>query len=66
MLYVYKVITTMVIGPLDDHTYCTRSALTYLGLWRKLYDWFIASLHNQQMHPKMCFIDIFVNLQPVG
>ena len=27
---------------------------------------FIASLHNQPIYPKMCYIDIFVNLQPVG
>ena len=27
---------------------------------------FIASLHNQPTHPKMCSIDIFINLQPVG
>ena len=56
----------MVIEPLDDHAYCTRSAFTHLGLWRKLYDIFIASLHNQPMYPKMCYINIFVNLQPVG
>ena len=33
-----KIITTMVIGPLDDHIYCVRSAFTHLRLWRKLYD----------------------------
>ena len=38
-----KVITTMVIGPLDDHTYCVRSTFTHLGLCRKLYD---CSLHH--------------------
>ena len=27
---------------------------------------FIASLDNQPMYPKMCSIDIFVNLQLVG
>ena len=27
---------------------------------------FIASLHNQPMYPKMCLIDIFVDLQLVG
>ena len=48
----------MVIGPLDDRTYCARSALTHLYA-------FIASLHNQPMYPKMCAIDIFVNL-PIG
>ena len=31
-----KIITTMVIRPLDDHTYCAQSVLTHLGLWRKL------------------------------
>ena len=33
----------MVIGPLDGHTFCARSAFTHLGLWRKLYD---CSLHH--------------------
>ena len=60
-----KVITTMVTRPLDDRTYCTRSGFTYLGLWRKLYDYsFIASLHNQSMRSQLCSIDI--DLQPVG
>ena len=27
---------------------------------------YIASLHNQLMYPKMCSIDIFVDIQPVG
>ena len=41
---VNKVITAMVIGPLDDHTYCAaRSAFTHLGLWRKMDD---CSLHH--------------------
>ena len=44
-----------------------RSVFTHLGLWRKLYD---SSLHHftasQPMHPKMCCIGIFVDLQPVG
>ena len=31
-----KVITTMVIRPLDEHTYCDRSAFTQSGLWQKL------------------------------
>ena len=26
----------------------------------------VASFHNQQMYPKMCSIDTFDNLQPVG
>ena len=38
-----KVITTMVIGQLDDLTYGAPSALTHLGLRRKLYD---CSLHH--------------------
>ena len=33
----------MVIRPLDDRTYCGRSAFTHLGLRRKLYD---CSLHH--------------------
>ena len=33
-------------GPFDDHTYFTRSAFTYLGLWQKLYD---RSLHHLTM-----------------
>ena len=33
-----KVVTAMVIGPLDDHTYYARSAFTHLELWRKRYD----------------------------
>ena len=33
-----KVITTMVIRPLDDRTYCARSAFIRLGLSRKLCD----------------------------
>ena len=38
-----KVITTMVIRPLDDRTHSVRYALIYLGLWRKLYD---CSMHK--------------------
>ena len=37
-LFINKVITTMVIRPLDDRTYCARSAFTHLGFWPKLYD----------------------------
>ena len=36
--YKDKVITTAVTRLLDDRIYCARSALTHLGLWRKLYD----------------------------
>ena len=43
MAFNNKVITTMVIGPLDDQTYCARSASTHLGLWQKLND---CSLHH--------------------
>ena len=32
-----KIITTMVIRPLADRTYCVRSAFPHLGLWRKQY-----------------------------
>ena len=38
-----QVMTTMVIGPLDDHTYCVRAAFTHLWLWRKQYE--CLSLH---------------------
>ena len=44
-----KVITTMVIRPLDDHTcHCARSAVAHLGIWRKLYD---CTWHRQPMCP---------------
>ena len=33
-----QVITTMAIRPLDDYSYCARSAFTYLRIWQKLYD----------------------------
>ena len=33
-----KVITTVVIGSLGDHTYCARSAFTRFELRQKLYD----------------------------
>ena len=36
--FIDKVITTMVIRPLNDRTHCARSAITQLGLWRKLYE----------------------------
>ena len=57
----------MVTGLLDDHTYCARSVFTHAGLWQKLYSvqLFIASLRNQQMHPKMFSIYIFCHL-PTG
>ena len=61
-----KVITTMVIVPLDDYTYCARSASTRLGALAKDVRLFIASLHSQLMYPKMCSVNIVVNLQPVG
>ena len=36
-----KVITIIVIRPLDERTYCARSAFTHFGLWRNLphYSW---------------------------
>ena len=54
-----KGITTMAIGPLDDHTYCARSAFTHLGALAKAVGLFIASLHNHPIYPKMCLIGIF-------
>ena len=38
-----KVIAAMVIGPLNNRTYCAWSAFTLLGLWWKLYN---CSLHH--------------------
>ena len=58
-----KVIITMVIKPLDDPTYCTRSAFTQLGVWRKLID---CSWHHftLPMCCQMCSVWIFLHLQP--
>ena len=42
-----EVITTMVIRPLDDRTYCARSAFTHLRLWWKAVQVLTASLHSQ-------------------
>ena len=51
--YVFnKVITTMVIGLLDDCTFYARSAFTHLGLLRKMYD---CSLH--QFTTNQCVLD---------
>ena len=47
-----KVITTMVIGPLDDRTYCARSAFTHLGIWQKLYDCSLHHFSTSQCIPK--------------
>ena len=33
-----KVITAMVLRPLNDRICCARSAFTHLGIWRKLHD----------------------------
>ena len=59
------VITTMVIRPLDDRTYCGRSAFTDLGALAKAARLFIASLHSQLMSFQMCHIGIFIDLQTV-
>ena len=58
-----KVITIMVIKPLDDCTYCARSAFTQLGALVKAVRLFTASVHSQIMYPKMCSIDIYADLQ---
>ena len=42
-----------------------RSAFTHLGLWQKLYDCSLQHF-SQPMGPKMCSIDIWVDLQLVG
>ena len=66
-IYYDKVITTMVIRLLNNWTYCARSALTRLGLWRTLYGrLFMESLHHQPMCSEMCSLDIFIDLQPFG
>ena len=63
-----KVITTMVIRPLNDRTNSAQSAFTHLGLWRKLYDcsWYhyFGRLQSQKMSHQTCYVDIFV--QPFG
>ena len=49
-----KVITTVVIRPLDDCTHCVRSVLTQLGLWRRLYDCSWHHLTARQEKPTNC------------
>ena len=61
-----KVIATTVIRPLDDHTYCARSAFTHFGVLVKTVRLFIASLHNHPMCAQRCSTDSFVDFQPVG
>ena len=58
----------MVIGPLDDRTYCARSAFTRLGLWRKLYTivYCIISKPANVFSCQLCCIDICVDRQPYG
>ena len=46
------------------HTLCSI-CFHLFGALAKAVRLSIASLHNQQMYPNMCSIDIFVNLQPV-
>ena len=56
------VITTMARRP---HILCTIWCRS-LGALATAVRLYIASIHNQPMYPKMCSMDIFVNLQPVG
>ena len=55
----------MVTRPLDDRTSCNRSAFTRFGLWRKLYDCSWHHFTASAVCPKMCPIDIFVDLKAV-
>ena len=55
----------MVIVPLDDHTLCSICFHSF-GPLAKAVRLFIESLHNQPLYPKLCSIDIFVNIQPTG
>ena len=57
-------VSLKVIRPLDDRTSCVRSALSLLGLWRKLY--VAASLQSEKMSKQTCSVDIFVDLRPFG
>ena len=65
--YFNKVITTMVIGPLEDHISHILCSICFysFGALAKALRLFIASLHNQPVYHKMCSIDIFDNLQLV-
>ena len=60
-----NVITAMVIRPLDDHTYCARSAFNHLGALAKAVRLFIAKLRGQLMCSQTCADDIVIDLQPV-
>ena len=54
-----KVIITMMIGPLDDYTYCARSAFTHLGLWPKLYDYSMHHFTTSQFILKCALFSLF-------
>ena len=54
----------MVIRPLDDRTYCALTAITHLGLWRRLYGCSLQHFTTNQRILKCALIHIFVNLQP--
>ena len=54
----------MVIGLLDDHTYCALYAFIRMrGTLAKAYTAFIASPHSQPIGTKMWYVDIFVDLR---
>ena len=61
-----KVITTIVIGPLEDHTYCARSVFNHLWLWRKLYDCSLHHLKTSQCISKSVLLTFSSTFQPVG
>ena len=59
-----KIVTNMVIGPLDDRTYWCSVCVHSFGALAKAVRMFFASLYNQLMYPKVCStcIGIFINL----
>ena len=60
-----KVITTIVIGPLDDHRFYARSAFPHYGALAKAKLLFTVSFYSQLVSSYMCPKDIFfVDLQP--
>ena len=53
-----KVITTMMIRPPDNCTYCVRSSFTHFGALTKAVRLFIASFYCQPMCLQLCRIDL--------
>ena len=65
--FIDKVITTIVIRPLDNctHMLCSICVHSFEAL-AKAVQMFIASLDRRPMRSLMCSIDISIDLQPVG